>query len=379
MNWDNIAPIAVSTIVDVELLNFDTNNPRFTPDKKPDGNTDQAIISMLASTADLAELIQSIATSGYINIEPLIVVVRGDKLVVLEGNRRLAAIKCLRKNEYAQNAKLSVPELTQAVLNTLDKILVYRVEKEDDARALIGFKHINGPQAWDAYAKAKYAGEWLDSQQGAEHPLSLVDIANRMGDKHATIHRMVTALYVLQQAENNDVYSIEERQRKSFSFSHLYTGLSSEEFTEYLGMERRTRNEDPLKNPVPKENFKKLRKLLIWLYGSKNDDAQPIVKSQNPDLGILKDVLGSKVATRELEERGDLTSAFISATPKDVRFSKHLIEANGELQKAMETLDGFDPSSQPELVEIANATQKRVSIILTSLIAAQSAYNSAKE
>ncbi len=367
MNWDNIAPVNQTKEVSLDLLHFDINNPRFTPDKKPEDDTDQAVISMLASTADLAELVQSIATSGYINIEPLIVVVRDDKLIVLEGNRRLAAIKCLLNSDYAKEARISVPGFNDAVRSTLDNILVYRVADENDAKPLIGFKHINGPQAWDAYAKAEFAGNWLDMQADADNPLTLADIASRMGDNHATIHRMVIALYVLRQAENNEVYSIDDRQKKAFSFSHLYTGLSYESLTGYLGMERPGRNTDPSTTPVSEENFPKLRQLLFWLYGSKSDDVQPVIKSQNPDLGTLRDVLSSKAATRELEARADLAAAIITATPKDIRFSKHLLDANAELQRALETLDGFDAESQPELQEVAASAHKRASLIKSAV------------
>ncbi len=373
MDWDEIAPVGDPKEVELEHLHFNIHNPRFTPDKKPDEDTDQAIISKLASTADLSELVQSIATSGYINIEPLIVVVRGDRLIVLEGNRRLATIKCLLNRDYAKEARITVPEFGEDVHATLKNILVYRVAKEDDARELIGFKHINGPQAWDAYAKAEFAGNWLlDKQADAAHPLTLADIANRMGDKHATIHRMVTALFVLRQAEDAEVYAIDDRQKKSFSFSHLYTGLSYEEFTSYLGMERPARSTDPSREPVPKDNFPKLRKLLVWLYGSKVDDTQPVVRSQNPDLGTLRDVLSSPTATRELEERADLGASIITATPKDVRFSKHLFNANAELQKALETLDGFDAETQPELQEVAKSAQIRASLIRSAVDMAMS-------
>ena len=363
MNWNDIVPVGDAAEVDVELLHFDTRNPRFTPDKRPEDGTDQAVISKLASTADLSELVQSIATSGYINIEPLIVVVRDDTLVVLEGNRRLAAIKCLRNPGYAEGARLTVPEFGEDVERSLDRISVYRVAKEDDARALIGFKHINGPQGWDAYAKAQYAGSWLDAENEKENSLTLVDIANRMGDKHATIHRMVTALFVLRQAEEENVYSVDDRQKKSFSFSHLYTGLSYDEFTNYLAMEKPDRAVDPSRTPVPEAKFPKLRNLLVWLYGSKDDDVQPVIRTQNPDLKTLRHVLGSRAATVELEERGDLGAAHITATPKSLRFSNHLLQANAELQKAQETLDGFDPSAQPELHEIADSAHKRASVV----------------
>jgi len=375
MDWENVVNVKDSTLVDVDHLCFDTSNPRFTPDKRPEDNTNLEIVRKLASSADLAELVQSIATSGYINIEPLIVVASIDCLRVLEGNRRLAAVMCLRDPGFAKSAGVSLPDFDNAkVMQSTQKVLVYRVEREEDARDLIGFKHINGPQSWDAYAKAKFATKWLDDEKRlaseGKDALSLNDIANRMGDKHATIFRMVTAYYVLNQAENREVFNVDDRAKKAFSFSHLYTGLSYVEFTDYLGMPRPQRNEDPSTNPVPDDHIDKLRKLLQWLYGSKLNELQPVIKSQNPDLGLLKDVLKSKAATRELEENVSLADAIITATPKDVRFSKHILAANNELLKALNTLDGFDPESQSELEVIAESAAKRAISIRSSVRAA---------
>lgn len=363
MDWDTVVGIKETKLVDVELLNFDATNPRFTPDKRPDEDTDAAIVAELARTADLSELVQSIGTSGYINIEPLVVVVRDGKLVVLEGNRRLAALKALRDEELAKNAKLTVPDFDHKIRATLDNILVYRVEKEEDARELIGFKHINGPQAWDAFAKASFAARWLDSQANVEKPLKLFEIANRMGDKHATIHRMVTAYYVLMQAERLGIFRMEDRYKRAFSFSHLYTGLSYSEFTDYLGMPRPMRDQDPSRDPVNPEYHEKLGYVLTWLYGSRDREIQPVVRSQNPDLGRVRDVLKSKSGTKVLEQTSHLDDALITATPKDLRFSKHIVEANGQLRLALETLDGFDPESQSELQEIVASASKRIQVI----------------
>ena len=377
--WDKIVGVKETKLVDVKLLHFDTNNPRFTPDKRPDGDTDHAIVAELARSADISELVQSIGTSGYINIEPLVVVVRADQLVVLEGNRRLAALKALRDTQLAQHAKLSVPEFEEDIRATMDQILVYRVESEEDARELIGFKHINGPQAWDAFAKATFAARWLDAQAGSESPLKLVDIANRMGDKHATIHRMVTAYYVLMQAERLDVFYMEDRYKRAFSFSHLYTGLSYIEFTDYLGMPKPERDRDPSRDPVGPEHVEKLRYLLTWLYGSKERELQPVVQSQNPDLGRVREVLKSKTGIRVLEQTSYLDDALITATPKDRRFSKHIVEANGELRLALETLDGFDPETQSELQEIIQSAFKRIKLIKASVDAQMSEFEAATE
>ncbi|WP_208111123.1 hypothetical protein [Maritalea mobilis] len=188
-----------------------------------------------------------------------------------------------------------------------------------------------------------------------------------MGDKHATILRMVTAYYVLQQAETNEVYSVDDRFKRSFSFSHLYTGISYSEVTDFLEMRRPSRDRDPEREPVHKNNFEKLRKLLVWLYGSKSEDVSPVVKSQNPDLGKLKEVLSDKQATKQLEASGDLNAATITATPIDVRFSRHLFVATEELQKALQSLDGFDPETQSELQSVAESAVKRANLILNTI------------
>lgn len=363
MNLDAILAVGASEKVPVAYLDFDTNNPRFTPDKEPASGSDDDIVIQLARSADLAELIQSIATSGYINIEPLIVMERNGRFAVLEGNRRLAAVKALRDDELAKKAKLSVPPMTPEKRATLDALLCFRVATEADARDLIGFKHINGPQGWDAFAKARFAARWLDDEHTKPNGMSLVEIAGRMGDQHMTIHRMVTALFVLEQAERQGVYSIDDRKKKSFSFSHLYTALASEEFTSYLGMDRPDRTTDPVRDPVPPASFDQLRNLLTWLYGSKDRDIAPAVKSQNPDLNRLREVLGSRVGTKVMEERGSLDEAVVAATPVQFRFEEHLIAANAELQHALAALEGFNAREQPEMVVIADSALKKAKLI----------------
>lgn len=363
LNWDATVGIGKTGLVDAYLLHFDTGNPRFTPDKRPDENTDEAIVVEMARSADLSELVQSIGNNGYFNIEPLVVVVRGSRLVVLEGNRRLAALKVLNDSRLAERAKLTIPKFGDDVLKSMEKILVYRVEKEDDARNLIGYKHINGPQSWDAFAKAAFAAKWLDDQSNTDGSLSLVDIANRMGDSHATIHRMVTAYYVLMQAQREEIFLVENRYKRTFSFSHLYTGLAYVEFTQYIGMPKPDRKIDPSRDPVDGNHAGNLENLLRWLYGSKVPETRPVVWSQNPDLGRLRAVLKSKPGIQVLEKTGNLDNAEITATPRSFRFAKHIVEADNQLRLALDVLDGFDAQNQLELQDIVNSASGRVSVI----------------
>lgn len=358
-------PLQTPTTVAVDLLDFDRENPRFTPDKEPDGTSDEAIIIQLNRTADLGELIQSLGYNGYIGIEPMIVYAAAGRLIVLEGNRRLAAIKCLRDKVLAKQCGVSTPEaLPDSVLASFRNILIYRVEDKDGAKNLIGFKHINGPQAWDAYAKALFALRWLDAERAKAGGLSLSDIAQRMGDKHDTLHRMVTAAYVIRQAESSEVYDLDERTKKSFSFSHLYTALAYAEFTTYLGMERPARNADPIVNPVPQEKLGELRRLLKWLYGSKRDEVEPVIQTQAKDLNRLKSVISHPAAIRELTERGNLEDAVVTATPRSILFLSNIVASAATLKVSLETAPNYDPETQPELLEFAMSCSDRADAIV---------------
>jgi hypothetical protein len=365
--WENFfAGGANRAKVPANLLKFDDTNPRYTPDKRPANSSDAAIIQYLDRTADLGELIQSIASGGYIDIEPLIVVERAGELVVLEGNRRLAALKVLSSPQVAEETNISVPELTPEVELSLQEVTVFKVAAEEDARELIGFKHINGPQGWDAYAKARYAARWLDEQQGkGSAALTLTDIAARMGDKHDTLFRIVSAVYVLRQAEERDLFSVEDRFQKNFSFSHLYTALTYTEFREFVGLPRAERNVDPPRNPVPDDSLPNLKLLLRWLYGSKAEVVRPAIRTQAQDLSRLKTVLGHPVARRMMMERHDLEEALqLTIEPTD-RFEKALVDALASLRVASGELQSARPDA--ELLAISADALSRAEFIYDHL------------
>jgi len=355
-------------MVEVDALIFDQKNPRFTPDKKPEGATDKDIIRFIDRSADLGELIQSIAANGYIKIEPMIVWqsdARTDKLVVLEGNRRLAALKCLRNPDLAERAGVvsSLPEISSENRATLDEIPVWRVENREAAQDFIGHKHINGPQKWDAYAKALFAMRWLEAEKKKRNGLSLMEIAEKMGDRHDTLQRMVKAAFVIRQAEDNEIWSIGQRSKKHFSFSHLYTGLSYREFSEYIGMKHIERTEDPEIEPVPKENFNNLSQLLGWLYGDRSDSEESVIRSQAIDLKRLRKVLGNKAATKQLEMTRHLDNAVITATPQDELFARNIYKADEALTGALTNQSGFDANSQSELQGVVRSIAKNAEIL----------------
>src|SRR5262245_61087361 len=176
-------PLHEPTKVPIDLLVFDRRSSRFTPSHDVKKSSDVEMVLALYLVADLGELVQSIATSGYVDFEPLVVLPEDGKLIVLEGNRRLAALKFLTNPELAREAileaRLELPAVSPGVQDTFREITVYRVEDREKARDFIGFKHINGPHRWDSFAKARFAADWLEQERGQR--ITLREIARRMG------------------------------------------------------------------------------------------------------------------------------------------------------------------------------------------------------
>ena len=326
--------------VPVAELRLDRKNPRLI--ERDEDASDITIIARLYSRADLGELLQSISANGYLDIEPLVAMPENGKMIVLEGNRRLAALLLLRdpdlvaKNRMLEQLGIRIPEMDEAKRLTLEEVSVYCVNCREEARSFIGFKHINGPATWDAHAKARFAAEWYRQSENME------EIARGIGDKNDTIKRMVSAIYVLDQAEENNLFSIENRYAPRFAFSHLYTALGRSQYMDYLGLETNWAGHHPMPDPIDPDKHGELKQLLRWIYGSKSDNTPPVVRTQNPDIKRLGEVLANAEGINVLREKADLDAAHAVTEPVDRRFVASLIRARDAIRDAAGSLRAYD-------------------------------------
>ena len=351
MNSVADVPLKTATKVLVDRLVLDRENPRLI---SVDQMTAEAeIIAQLYRSEDLGELLQSIAANGYLDIEPLIVMEQDNALVVLEGNRRLAAINLFRENSLADgvfetgHVRIRVPEISDQNRATLDQVTVYRVARRDDARSFVGFKHINGAAKWESYAKAKFAADWYLKEN-----VTLNDIAERIGDKHDTIKRMVNAIYVLEQAKNSGQFHLSDRVSPRFNFSHLYTALSRATYMNFLGLQAAWATYDPSTNPIATEKLDGLGEVLRWIYGSKEESIEPVIQSQNPDIKNLGLVLASVEGLAVLRATGSLSEAHASIQPAGQKLTEALLRARTAVREASNSLRGFDGRDHA-LIDIA--------------------------
>ncbi len=359
-----------TTKVPIDQLRLDRHNPRLIG--QAESASEESIIARLYRAAELEELLQSISANGYLDIEPLVVMREPDKdtLLVLEGNRRLAAIRLLRDSdltsriESSERLRITVPPIAESLRSTLDQVSVYPVADRQRARAFIGFKHINGPAKWDAYAKARFAADWY--QSGQPDVAGLEDIARAIGDRHDTIKRMVSAIYVLDQARDKGLFDIEDRQTTKFNFSHLYTALSRSQYMEYLGLGTTWAKYDPTPDPVPAGKQEELRKVLVWIYGSKKNDTPQIVQSQNPDIKRLGEVLAITEARHVLETTDDLDAAHASTEAVDKRFTASLIRARDAIRDASGSLRAYNGRDR-SLLDIAEDVKETADSVHLSM------------
>ena len=342
--------------VSTERLLFDLENPRFVDASEALGREDQSTIRFFYEQVDLSELIQSISEVGFIEWEPLLVLPKDENYIVLEGNRRLAAIKLFKDEALQRELGLTLPSLTPQQMATLNTVRVCVMSSREDARAYIGFKHINGPHKWDSFAKAKYAAKWF--QEGGD----LGKISRTLGDTHNTVRRLLNGWFVLEQAKNSG-FDIEGRTNKRFAFSHLYTALPRPGYRSWLGLPISDPMDPPRPNPVAANKTDNLLVLMSWLYGQKANDETPLIRTQNPDLNKLNDVLQKTDARTLLLERRDLDEAFELVDPPIRRFEGALVQAAKFAGEALALSEAYD--GDPVLLETGRRLVKTSKNLVT--------------
>lgn len=331
-------------------LTLDLSNPRMPDATFTDENE---AIGYLYAQADLGELIQSIGNSGWLDFEPLIV--EESTMIVVEGNRRLAALRILADPVLQRQFKATLPDSLHA--NAIpSEIQVNYVGSRKEARDFIGFKHVNGAFKWDSYAKARFAYSWLQDGDGID------EVSRRLGDGHNTVSRLVNGVIVLEQAEGARLFDREQRSKKSFYFSHLYTALSTANVRDFLGLPESDNSVLPFE-PVPASHRQQLRSLLTWLYGQ--EDEPSVIRSQNPDLGRLVSVLGSERAVDVLGSTRNLDRAFDVVEDKAKAFEKSFYRLTSAAEDVSRIIARYDPKS--DLMEDAEATLRVVNIVVNAM------------
>lgn len=307
-------------------LFLDDQNPRLS---SHEAQTQDAILDVLAREMSLGELALSIAANGFYETERLLVVPREENTyTVVEGNRRLAAVQLLLDEKKRQKTKTSdFPSISPQLRQDLKTLPVSMFQDRKQLWPYLGFRHVNGPRDWDSFAKAQYIADVHE-----KYGIPIEEITERIGDQFSTATRMYLGYRLVRQAQEAGVFSAEDRyHEKRFYFSHLYTAADSRQYRLFLGITDSTIGR---RNPVPKKFIPQLGELLLWIYGSKKELIAPIVRSQNPDLMKLRQIISDSQALYALRHGEELDRAIEIAQGDEQLLRDSLEKAKHDLREA---------------------------------------------
>lgn len=301
-------------MVSVDDLHFDPLNPRFASIQF-DKEDEKAVIDLMIKEENLDDLAISIADQGFFPGEPLLVYQDGGKLLVAEGNRRLAAVKVLKYPELT--TRRSFHEIAENALQQTDEVPCLIFSSRDETLEYLGFKHITGNKKWGALEKAIYLSQLRDficTQHDSDldnqelHRL----LARKIGSKGPKVGQTLTAYEIYLRGNQNNTenlfFGLQGVDQSQVDFSLVYTALGYENIYAYLGLSG--------SSDVDLEYFNEEhgRDLFRWLF--RQDEFGQKAVSESRRLKELNKVLGSPQATAYFLEHNDLDSAYrLSAGP----------------------------------------------------------------
>lgn len=336
--FDNLEnhPLIVSVPVDNLLL--DVENPRRTTREVNKNQMD--LLLELYTRYDLGDLFASLSEHGYFSEEPLIgipadeVVDAEDAVdaepayIVIEGNRRLAALKILLSDECQRVVKAyNLPTVSEWARERLDPVPVKIYQTRAEVRPYLGVRHIAGIKPWDALAKAKYVKNLIDDG------LTLAEVARQVGAGRRTdvVRRWLLTLYTLEQANAVADEPWDEVDQR-FGFSWLYTSLGYRDTRDYVGITQETFL-DPTETPVPQESVERLVGHMRDLYGPPGEPHNAAIQ-ESRDIRKLASVYANPEAAGMLRAGASLDLAFSKTVSEPVHLIELLRKANLELTEA---------------------------------------------
>ena len=125
--------------------------------KEEEGLDEPELIGVMLARFKIEEVAESIISAGWLNQDPLIAVEEDGEMRVIEGNRRLTAVKLLLDPDLAPPRKRArwhalAHDLSQHVRHQITNLSVRVYDSRDDpaVSSYIGFRHVTGVLPWPA-------------------------------------------------------------------------------------------------------------------------------------------------------------------------------------------------------------------------------------
>ena len=204
----------------IQGLRLDPLNPRLPASVQQESQ--EGLLHRIVEDYNVIEVARSIAVHGYFASEPLIVIQQEDEVnVVVEGNRRLAALVILNDPDLA-NSLDDASDWTDlaAQADLPERVPVVIARNRQAVAPVIGYRHISGIEPWDPYAKARFIATLVNDQN-----LEFKEVADLVGERPSEISAHYRNHEIVKQAKNDFNIDISRVTRQFGVFTRAMTSL----------------------------------------------------------------------------------------------------------------------------------------------------------
>ncbi len=339
--------------IETSKLEFDPENPRFYRLNEKAGS-DTAVIEEMLDDESVQDLMLSIGEQGYFPGEPLLVVKKGKKFVVVEGNRRLAAVKLLNGDLSAPKKKeKSVQIILDEALQKPQQLPCLIYDNREDVLRYIGYRHITGVKEWDSLSKAKYLKELSDTfYKDTEKEALFKSLAKEIGSKPYYVGLLLTSLHLYETAAETKFFDLPMAE-KDVDFSYITTALGYKNITNWLGLEDRT---DLTAEKLDTDN---LNKLFAWFFV--RDQQGETIIGESRAITKLNKIVAHESAIDNLIKSKNIEEAYLYTNGQEEALEKALDSAESSLKVVWDMLlktSKFSEKQESQANEIAVFSRK---------------------
>jgi len=317
--------------VQIDNLLLDPNNPRFADISDDTLSIDKsrfaepviqanAYEKMTNPKFDIITLANSIAAVGFIPVDNIVVGKLNDTLYyVIEGNRRVTAIKYLLKQHSLGEDTLSEEDIEK--FKKLEVLVVNDVENENEfvGKIIQGIRNVSGIKEWEAFQKAQFINDMIDKGK------QVGEISKMIGMPVRDINRYYKTYSVMLQFKRDEEYA---GKWKPNYFSYLDEILKKPTLKEFFGFNDNT-------SPFRFDNLQNIRRFYDWIIP--NEEGNATISDARYVRGI-SDLVKDTTALSYLDD-GNLDKAKNYINQKN--FSQNKPTASECLSKIKSAIDAF--------------------------------------
>lgn len=312
----------------VSQLLLDSRNPRL-PEEAINSSQIE-LIKLMEHEFNLLPIGQSMSDNGYFVEEPLIVIPKADedKFIVVEGNRRLAALKLLSEPELRKHSSYreTWQRLGDASKYDLTQVPVIIHQNREDLIAILGFRHISGIMKWDPLSKARYIHNLVE-RRGPK--ANFGEMARQLGSRSNTVRDNYATYRIYIQAR--DQFEIDTSELEE-NFSVFYRALSNTNIQKFVGFTKKHESPAKLRSPISEKRHEALKELIEFVHGT-SDRSSVITDSRQ--LTMLGKVLASPEALQHLRHSRNLKDAYAFTGGEERSLIESLNAAGFHLSEAL--------------------------------------------